>query len=464
MSSFTMKLPDVGEGVAEAEIVEWLVAVGDEVTPDSPIAEVLTDKATVEISAPVSGTVAALHGEPGDTLAVGADFVEIRTDEPADGDATPGDSAPDDTADGDATPGDPAPDDTADDDTAPGDSAPGDRAPDDTAPDDPARTDTAGDDTAPDGAGTAESSAGAGDTPGSHRPRARPDERKPTAAPAVRARAKRLGIELAEVDGTGPDGRVVHADLDRVAAGPSPHVSQPKRSASDVGTTHQVRGVRRRIAERLTAAWTEIPHITYVEAVDVTELERLRVELNGRNDGRRLTLLPFLASAIIVAVGDQPDLNAHYDHAGETLTTFDAVHVGIATQTDDGLRVPVVRHAEAMGLGELSDEIGRVTEAARDGRATRDELSGSTITITSLGALGGLVTTPILNPPEVAIVGVNKIEVRPAWQDGAWVPRSMMNLSSSFDHRMVDGWDAAVFVQRVKSLLETPALLFVDDI
>jgi len=227
-----------------------------------------------------------------------------------------------------------------------------------------------------------------------------------------------------------------------------------------------VRGVRRRIAERLTTAWTEIPHITYVDAIDVTELERLRAELNTRSDQRggvRLTLLPFLATAIVVAVRDQPNVNAHYDHAGDTLTTFDAVHVGIATQTDDGLRVPVVRHAESLGIWELAAEIARVSEAARNGSATREELSGSTITITSLGALGGLVTTPILNPPEVSIVGVNKIETRPVWQDDAFVPRQMMNLSSSFDHRMVDGWDAAVFVQRLKTLLETPALLFVDD-
>lgn len=408
MSSFTMKLPDVGEGVAEAELVEWLVAVGDEVTPDSPVAEVLTDKATVEISAPVSGTVAALHGEPGEILAVGSDFLEIATDG-----ATPPEEAADD---------DPAPEPAPAPAPAPEPAAP---------PPAPARSAEAG--------------------------------RKPTAAPAVRARAKDLGVDLADVDGTGPEGRVVHADLDRIAGRSARAASRPSAAASGDGTAQPVRGVRRRIAERLTSAWTEIPHITYVDAVDVTELERLRSQLNGRDGATRLTLLPFLATAIVVAVRDQPNINAHYDHAAETLTTFDAVHVGVATQTDDGLRVPVVRHAEALGLDDLSDEIVRVTGAARDGRATRDELTGSTITITSLGALGGLVTTPILNPPEVAIVGVNKIEARPVWQDGAWVPRSMMNLSSSFDHRMVDGWDAAVFVQRIKTLLETPALLFVDD-
>ena len=413
MSTFTMRLPDVGEGVAEAEIVEWLVAVGDEVTPESPIAEVLTDKATVEISAPVSGTIAALHGEPGEILAVGADFVEIETD--ATTDAAPLHH--------------PGTDDGTDTEIG-----------------------------APEPPPTAASAEPDAPSP------PRSEGKKPTAAPAVRARAAELGIVLADVAGTGPDGRVVHADLDRLAVRSSgPVRSRPASPATGDGTPRPVRGVRRRIADRLTSAWTEIPHITYVDAVDVTELDRLRRELNERDDSRRLTLLPFLVMAIVVAVRDQPDINAHYDHAGETLTTFDAVHVGIATQTDDGLRVPVVRHAESLGLGALTDEIGRVTEAARDGRASREELTGSTITITSLGALGGLVTTPILNPPEVAIVGVNKIETRPMWQDGTWVPRRMMNLSSSFDHRMVDGWDAAVFVQRLKALLETPALLFVDD-
>jgi 2-oxoisovalerate dehydrogenase E2 component (dihydrolipoyl transacylase) len=226
-----------------------------------------------------------------------------------------------------------------------------------------------------------------------------------------------------------------------------------------------VRGVRRRISERLSAAWKDIPHITYVDDVDVTELERLRSVLNGRaaTGEARLTLLPFLARALVVAVADQPALNAHYDHASETLTTYDAVHIGVATQTDVGLRVPVVRHAETHGLWGMAAEIGRVTAAARDGSATRGELAGSTITITSLGAMGGLVTTPIINPPEVAIIGVNKIDTRPVWRDGAFQPRQVLNLSSSFDHRMVDGWEAATFVQRIKAVLEMPTLLFVDD-
>lgn len=406
MSTFTMKLPDVGEGVAEAELVEWLVAVGDAVTPDSPIAEVLTDKATVEISAPVSGTVTALHGAPGDVLAVGSDLVEIETSGAA----------------ADRRESDPL---LQEEPEAP---APHVRR-------------------------------------GSDRRGSDARRQKPTAAPAVRARAKELGIDLASIDGTGPDGRVVHADLDRLSGG-GRHPSASRPVESGEGTPHPVRGVRRKIAERLTTAWTGIPHITYVDAVDVTEIERLRAELNSRSEeqgGARLTLLPFLATAIAVAVRDQPHVNAHYDPAGGTLTTYDAVHVGIATQTDDGLRVPVVRHVESRGIWDLAAEIARVSNAARTGAATREELTGSTITITSLGALGGLVTTPLLNPPEVAIVGVNKIEVRPVWQDDAFVPRRMMNLSSSFDHRMIDGWDAATFVQRLRTLLETPALLFVDD-
>ncbi|MEZ5282879.1 MAG: dihydrolipoamide acetyltransferase family protein [Acidimicrobiales bacterium] len=225
-----------------------------------------------------------------------------------------------------------------------------------------------------------------------------------------------------------------------------------------------VRGVRRQIAKRMAQTWSDVPHITYVESVDVSELERTRAELNRSIDdaSSRMTLLPFIARAIVVALRDQPQLNAHYDHEAETLTVFGSVDIGIATQTDDGLRVAVARHCETLGLRALADEIAAVAGAARDGSATRDQLTGSTITITSLGAMGGVVTTPIINAPEVAIIGVNKIEVRPVWVDDAFVPRKMMNLSSSFDHRMVDGWDAAVFIQRIKSLLETPALLFVD--
>ena len=415
MTTFQMKLPDVGEGVAEAEIVEWLVAVGDEVTPDSVLAEVLTDKATVEVACPVTGVVTALHGEPGDVRAVGSGLVDIETD----------DQAPD-----------PEVDSSNEEDEA--HSALG------------ATVEAAGGDAAADvrvAAATVLTSDAS--------------VTRPTAAPAVRQRAASLGIDLAGVSGTGTAGRVLHADLDRLIAGGRSN-GTPLR-ASDEGRSQPIRGVRRRIAERLSAAWADTPHITYVDAIDVTELEHLRSELNRTSsDHARLTLLPFLARAIAISCGEQPHLNAHYDHATETLTMFDVVHVGIATQTDAGLLVPVVRNVESREIWDLANEMGRVTSAARNASATRDELSGSTITVTSLGALGGLVTTPIINAPEVTIVGVNKMEIRPVWRNGSFEPRQMLNLSSSFDHRMVDGWDAAMFVQRIKALLETPALLFID--
>lgn len=414
-----MKLPDVGEGVAEAEIVEWHVEVGDPVTTETVLAEVLTDKATVEVSSPVSGTVIERFGEPGETVAVGAWFVVIDTGgEPA--------SAPDVATATEATP-------TAQ--TAAG----------------PEPSRVADVEPVPDAT-----------------PSARPG--KALAAPSVRARAQSLGVDLAAVAGTGPGGLVTHADLDReLVAGRVSHPPQqmwgaPAEGRGGGARIVPVRGVRRQIAHRMSEAWAQIPHITYVDGVDVTEVERLRTELNrGLSDGStRLTLLPLLVRAVLIAVREQPELNAHYDHEAETLTVFDAVHVGIATQTDAGLRVPVVRDVQDRALHDLAAEIGRLAATARAGTATRDELSGSTITVTSLGALGGLMTTPIINAPEVAVVGVNAIEVRPLWVNGAFAPRQVMNLSCSFDHRMVDGWDAAVFVQRIKTLVEMPALLLAD--
>ena len=418
-----MKLPDVGEGVAEAELVTWLVDVGDEVTPETAVAEVLTDKSTFEVSSPVSGTVVDLHGEPGDVLAVGSDLIEIDVAE------TQSAAEPTSSTDEAESELEPQPSDDL--------AAPALEPPEPGADAESVRRDPQ------------QAAAGQGPSTRSH------------ASPAVRARAAELRIELGSVRGSGPDGRVLHADLDRLLTSGTTHA---RPVASGEGRVQPVRGVRRRIADRLSEAWSEIPHITYVEAVDATELERLRAELNARSDNEttRLTMLPFLARALIIAAREQPHLNAHYDHGAQELTVFDAVHLGIATQTDDGLRVPVVRHAEGRELREIATEIARVSDLARRGGAARDDLSGSTITITSLGAMGGLVTTPILNPPEVAIVGVNKLEVRPVWRGNAFEPRQVFNLSSSFDHRIVDGWDAAVFVQRIKALLETPALLFLD--
>jgi 2-oxoisovalerate dehydrogenase E2 component (dihydrolipoyl transacylase) len=424
MSLFEMKLPDVGEGVAEAELVEWLVAVGDRVTPDTVVAEVLTDKATVEVSSPVTGEVAVLHGDSGDVLAVGGILIGIETNSDAVASSHEDDiDAPPETDEAASGPKD-----------ASGSTI-----------SDPAAL--------PPPVGSASSAD------------------RPSAAPAVRARAADLGLDLLTIEGTGSGGRILHADLDRVlldrgSGPPSRRAPSSPAAGSDGRRIVPVRGVRRRIAERLSDAWREIPHITYVDDVDVTELERLRATLNTRSNERRerLTLLPFMARAVVLAVAEVPELNAHYDHPAETLTTFEAVHIGIATQTDDGLRVAVVQHAEQHAVADLAAEIGRVTGAARDGSATSADLRGSTITITSLGAIGGIATTPILNPPEVAIVGVNKMETRPVWRDGAFQPRQLLNLSSSFDHRMVDGWVAATFVQHIKRSLETPALLFVDDI
>ncbi|MCU1504954.1 MAG: dihydrolipoamide acetyltransferase component of pyruvate dehydrogenase complex, partial [Ilumatobacteraceae bacterium] len=284
---------------------------------------------------------------------------------------------------------------------------------------------------------------------------------------AVRQRARDLGVDLRLVRGTGPAGRISHADLDAfvagadAVAGPSRPSGAPARSGR-ASEQIPIVGLRRRIAERVSTAASRIPHITYVDEVDVGQLEELRRTLNtAYPDQPRLTLLPFLVRAIVIAADDQPHLNATFDDEAGVLATSGPVHVGIATQTPNGLLVPVVRDAELLDLWQSAAEIARVTDAARTSKATRDELTGSTITITSLGALGGLVTTPIINHPEVAIVGVNKIQVRPVWDGHAFAPRTLMNLSSSFDHRIVDGWDAATFVQRIKALLEAPSLLFV---
>ena len=418
MSVFEVKLPDVGEGVAEAELVAWHVSVGDHVVAEALLAEVLTDKATVEISSPVTGVVSFLHGAPGDTIAVGSELVgiELEPGAPNSGAST---VTPEVTVA-----------------TAPG-----------PAPDAPSPAAAAAVQATP--AAPSERSAG-----------------KALAAPAVRARAVALGLDLGSITGSGPEGRVLHSDLDRCITGTAAaQAPTSHHHGSSTPRDEPVLGLRRRIAERLSSSWREIPHITYVEAVDATELERLRAELNRptRGDDLRLTIVPFLVRAIVLACGEQPRTNAHYDAATSTLSVFDAVHVGIATQTAEGLKVPVVRHAESLGLWSCAAAIGTVSAAARDGSATREQLAGSTITITSLGALGGLVTTPIINQPEVAIIGVNKLEMRPVWRNNTFEPRQMFNLSSSFDHRIIDGWDAATFVQRIKSLLETPALLFVGD-
>jgi len=392
MSIHVVKVPDIGEGIAEVELVAWHVRAGDSVAADQVVADVMTDKATVEVPSPVAGRVLALGGEAGTKLAVGSDLLRLETEG-------------------------------------------GGEAADPRAPSAPALA---------------------------HPEVALPA--KPAASPSVRRHARELGVDLATVAGTGPEGRVLHEDLARRAAGtatPAENARHAKRSGEqEIAVT----GLRRQIAQRMQEASARIPHFTYVEEVDVTGLEELRARLNAERGAARghLTVLPFLMRAIVLAAPAFPQVNARFDDARGIVTRFAAVHIGIATQTADGLVVPVVRHAEARDLWSSAAEVARLAEAARSRKITREELSGSTITLTSLGPLGGIVTTPIINPPEVAIVGVNRIVERPVMRSGAIVPRMIMNLSSSFDHRVIDGQDAARFVQALRGYLECPAMLFVD--
>jgi 2-oxoisovalerate dehydrogenase E2 component (dihydrolipoyl transacylase) len=428
MGEHVIKLPDVGEGVAEAELVEWRVKVGDLVREDAILAAVMTDKATVEIPSPVHGEVLWLGAEVGDNVAVGSPLIRLKVDGEQ---SSPAQEQRANKASSTETP----------------------------------KAEAAAD--APVSAHTAP-------TPNKFPPRIaasaplgplRPAADKPLASPAVRLRARETGIDLRQVAGTGPAGRISHQDLEAfLVRGP-----QSARSAgllpNDRVEDIKLVGLRRKIAEKMALANSRIPHITYVEEVDVTALEELRAALNKqkRPTQARLTLLPFLMRAMVKAIAAQPNLNSLFDDEAGIIHQQGGVHIGIASQTGSGLVVPVVRHAEARDLWHCAAEVNRLGEAAKAGSATREELSGSTITITSLGAIGGVVTTPIINAPEVAIVGVNKIMIRPVWDGSGFIPRKMMNLSSSFDHRVIDGWDAATFVQRIKTLLETPAMIFVED-
>jgi 2-oxoisovalerate dehydrogenase E2 component (dihydrolipoyl transacylase) len=425
--NFVFKLPDVGEGTAEAELVGWHVKVGDTVSEDQLLAEVMTDKATVELTSPVAGTVVALHGEAGQQLAVGGPLVSFNVEGKGNQAAAPAPAAAL-APEAEAAP------------------APVAKA---AAPAPPAKA-------------PAKAVAEAFTT--------RAAGQRPLASPAVRNRARDLGIELQFVPGSGPAGRIEHGDLDAYVSSGGRGSSAPGSSTGSAyerheGTTEtRIIGLRRKIAEKMAESVRRIPHITYVEEIDVTALEELRAHLNAtkRKDQPKLNVLPFIARAIVVALRDQPTINSHYDDEAGVLTTHAAVHLGIAAQTPNGLMVPVVRHAESLDPWDTALEIARVSTAAKDGSAKRDELSGSTITITSLGTLGGVVHTPIINHPEVAIVGPNKIAERVVVKDGQMVVRKMMNLSSSFDHRIVDGHDAAVFVQRIKGLLEHPATLWMN--
>jgi len=428
MGIHAIRMPDIGEGIAEAEIAEWLVKPGDVLREDDPMVAVMTDKATVEIPSPVTGTVVWQAGAPGDVIAVGAELIRLEVDGPGNvaGDAPAETSRQAETAP-EAEP-EPAP--------QPAEAQP-EAEPEPEPP--PARP-------APRATTTAAP--------------LRAEGEKPIASPSVRARAREAGVDLRLVRGSGPAGRIGHEDLDAfIASGglPAPSGPQPDTSVEEI----RVIGLRRKIAERMEAA-NRVPQITIVEEVDATALEDLRARMNAHGKGPKLTPLAFIARSVTRAVHEQPILNAHYDAEAGLIRRFGAVHLGIAAQTPSGLMVPVVRHAEALDLRATAAEIARIGAAAKDGTAKRDELTGSTITITSLGPLGAIASTPILNVPEVAIVGVNRLAVRPFWNGAAFEPRKMMNLSCSFDHRVVDGWDAATFVARLKELLETPALIFVE--
>ncbi len=419
MGIFAFKLPDIGEGVVEGEVVEWMVAVGDTVKEDDPILSVMTDKATVEIPSPTDGVVKSIVGEPGTILAVGQVCIEFETD----GEGTPVEEAP-----------------------APVEEVV-EEAP---APEpEPAVEEVAPEPAAPAPAPTPVVVA----APGA----------RPLASPAVRQRARESGIDLSTVAGSGPAGRITHGDLDSWKEAGSPVAAAgPSRSAKTGTTEVPVIGLRRKISESMTASYTTIPHFSYFEEVDITHLDELRVHLNStRAEGQpKLTYLPFIMQALVKALGENPVCNALFDDEKGVVTRHDAVHLGIATQTDRGLYVPVVKHVEAQDVWQSASEMQRVSQAARDGTAGLDELTGSTFTITSLGRMGGLGATPIINKPEVGILGVHNAVDTPVVRNGQIVIRKMLRLSSSWDHRVVDGWDGAMLVQRLKTLLENPATIF----
>ena len=401
MAEYSFKLPDLGEGTVESEIVAWRAGVGDAVETDQPLVDVMTDKATVEITAPVSGTLVSIAGEPGDVIPVGAELAVFATEKGTELNSVPGESAPAPT--------------------------------------------------------------------------------RPQTSPVIRRLAKERGIDLSRVRGTGTNGRITRADIEKIEKG-TEFNSVPGESDSctdqtvkpavaetgpDKAGVHEIKlvGLRRRIADQMTLSASRIPHFSYVEEADVTELDRLRRRLNEtqQEDRAELTYLPFFMQALVKVVREFPRCNAHFDDERQVITEFNPVHIGIAVQTQDGLLVPVIRHVENLDLWQCADELRDIAQKARAGRAGRDELSGSTITITSLGALGGIVSTPIINYPEVAIIGINRTQQRPVFQNNGVTPRLMMNISSSFDHRVVDGHDAACAIRVLKQYLEFPATLFLAE-
>ena len=411
MGVFAFKLPDIGEGVVEGEVVEWMVSVGDTVAEDDPILSVMTDKATVEIPAPTDGVVKSMVGEAGTILAVGQVCIEFDTD----GESTPQvEVVPEPVVEEEIV---------------------------------PEIEEVIVEESIPEPAQVVQAVAGA----------------RKLASPAVRQRARESGIDINSVSGSGPVGRVTHGDLDSWKEAGSPVAAAGPGRVALTGTTDiPVIGLRRKIAESMVESYSTIPHFSYFEEVDITDLETLRVHLNSnRTEGQpKLTYLAFLMQGLVKALGENPICNALYDDKKGVVTRHEAIHLGIATQTERGLYVPVVKHVEAQDIWQSAAEMMRVSQAARDGTAGLAELSGSTFTITSLGRMGGLGATPIINKPEVGILGVHNAVDAPVVRNGQIVIRKMLRLSSSWDHRVVDGWDGAVLIQRLKTLLENPATLF----
>mgnify|MGYP000057568564 FL=1 len=440
MGIYVIRVPDIGEGIAEVELVAWHVALGESVKEDQPVADVMTDKASVEIPCHVHGKVIALGAAVGQMISVGAELIRLEVEGEGNlkDDAAPAASA------------EPATQIAA---------APAEKS---------KQSDTKASENIAIPAVQAPKQASAPTVrPAARAPvaQARKEGERPLASPSVRRRALDMGVDLRLVHGSGPAGQISHADLEAFAAGQGPVLGgNPQYVERHGEEAIPVIGLRRKIAQKMQEAKRRIPHFSYVEEVDVTELEQLRQQLNKIHGATRgkLTLLPFLARAMVLALRQFPQINARYDDDAGVVTRFEAVHLGIAAQTDGGLMVPVLRHAESLDLWASAAGIARVAEGAKTGKLGREELTGSTITLTSLGALGGIVSTPVINHPEVAIVGVNRMVERPMLRNGQVVARQLMNLSSSFDHRVVDGMDAAQFIQAIRALLETPALLFVD--
>ena len=440
MGIYVIRVPDIGEGIAEVELVAWHVALGESVKEDQPVADVMTDKASVEIPCHVHGKVIALGAAVGQMISVGAELIRLEVEGEG--------NLKDDAAPAQTT--------TSATQIA---AAPAEKS---------KQSDTKASENIAISAVQAPKQASTPTArPAARAPvaQARKEGERPLASPSVRRRALDMGVDLRLVHGSGPAGQISHADLEAFAAGQGPVLGgNPQYVERHGEEVIPVIGLRRKIAQKMQEAKRRIPHFSYVEEVDVTELEQLRQQLNKIHGATRgkLTLLPFLARAMVLALRQFPQINARYDDDAGVVTRYEAVHLGIAAQTDGGLMVPVLRHAESLDLWASAAGIARVAEGAKTGKLGREELTGSTITLTSLGALGGIVSTPVINHPEVAIVGVNRMVERPMLKNGQVVARQLMNLSSSFDHRVVDGMDAAQFIQAIRALLETPALLFVD--